>query len=204
MKNQSILLILLALLFLPSCMVTRSRYGNGIHIEMPEVFKKDRNQLTKKSQLLSQKNKKSQHLSKETPDSPIVAKTNEIDTSNQSIVLTQHLPSSNFVEHSSSYGKMNKTTALKNSLFKEKQSANINNKQTHSNTSKQISMLSDSGKNFFDGVTKLIVQLFLAMIIGTIIALLIIYLVPPIVIIWFIIGINVIYYLCKLVEVLSK
>lgn len=30
----------MALILLPSCVVTRSRYGNGLSIEMPEVFKK--------------------------------------------------------------------------------------------------------------------------------------------------------------------
>lgn len=44
MKNSFLLPILLTLLLFSSCMVTRSRYGNGIRIELPERFTNSKSQ----------------------------------------------------------------------------------------------------------------------------------------------------------------
>ncbi len=174
MKSKFTIFALLALILLPSCVVTRSRYGNGLSIEMPEVFKKgDRNQHEtkqkpekRKIRFSSEKNKDSNLIAG--IDTPLI-QSKDSQVSVTSPVTINHLVSNTSKKYSGRSPKL--STKKAQTIQKSTSSASITSASEHK--SAQITSASKNSDGFLD----MLFELFMAIIVGFAIITLVIYLI---------------------------
>lgn len=137
--KKSALLLLSILFLLPSCVVTRARYGNGIHVDMPQLFgKKEKSssesKLSKKRKIVLTPSVKLDEASNDsTSDSKLTASIQKIDCSN--ISDSKELVTSKRLRNNGQISKP-KHKSYSSILLTKKSEAksNTSNNKSHSKT----------------------------------------------------------------------